>query len=244
MAAIHFTVSPTFPYFPIKPEASIQLDTGITSPPWNAIGYTVLVFYPLVIGLTFLLSLDVSFSCWFFYLFTKVENVGATAFGFRDPGAGQALARIPYVSEQGVGAFVGLALFSLWLARPHLKATLRRAFLNDRTVDDSDEPLSYRTAWVGMLAVGGAADRVRRGTGAVPAGLRAVLRPVFFAGADVHAHPGGGGPAVGAGAVGPVARHADGPGGDAVVLGAGADGLFVPALVRRRLALPGAAGGT
>ena len=154
MAAIHFTLIPTFPYFPIKPEGSIQLDTNITTPPWNAIGYTTLAFYPLVIGLTFLLSLDVSFSCWFFYLFTKVENIGATAFGFRDPGAGPALARIPYISEQGVGAFVGLALFSLWLARPHLRATWRRAFRGDRAVDDADEPLSYRAAYLGLFASG------------------------------------------------------------------------------------------
>ena len=152
MAAIHFTLVPTFPYFPLKPEASLDMGSGLTAPPWNAIGYTTLAFYPLVIGLTFLLSLDVSFSCWFFYLFTKVENVAATAFGFRDPGAGAALARVPYISEQGVGAFVGLALFSLWLARPHLRAAWRRAFRGDRTVDDADEPLSYRAAFLGLFA--------------------------------------------------------------------------------------------
>jgi hypothetical protein len=151
LAAIHFTINPLMPYFPLKPEASLELDTNITTPPWNAMGYTTLAFYPMVIGLTFLLSLDVSFSCWFFYLFTKAESIGATAFGLRDPGAGPALSRIPYVTEQGVGAYVGLALFTLWLARPHLTSAWRRAFGRDRTLDDSNEPLSYRAAFVGLF---------------------------------------------------------------------------------------------
>lgn len=151
MAAIHFTLIPTFPYVPIKPEYSLQLETNITSPPWNAIGYTPLAFYPLVIGLTYLLSLDVSFSCWFFYLFTKLQTVGATAFGFRDPGAGPTLAHMPYIGEQGVGAFLGLALFSLNLARPQLAEAWRKAFRGDNSVDDSAEPLSYRVAYVGLF---------------------------------------------------------------------------------------------
>ncbi len=151
LAAIHFTISPLMPYFPLKPEASLEIDTNITTPPWNAMGYTTLAFYPMVIGLTFLLSLDVSFSCWFFYLFTKAESIGATAFGFRDPGAGAALGRYPYDTQQGGGADVGQALLTVWVARPHLTAAWRRAFRGDRTVDDTDEPLSYRAAFLGLF---------------------------------------------------------------------------------------------
>ena len=152
MAAVHFTMIPTFPYFPLKPEFALQLEQNIKTPPWNAIGYTTMAFYPLVIGLAYLLSLDVSFSCWFFYLFTKIQNVAATAFGFRDPGAGPTLANMPYIAEQGLGAFVGLALYSLWLARPHLADAWRRAFRGARDVDDSDEPMSYRAAYLGLFA--------------------------------------------------------------------------------------------
>ncbi len=123
----------------------------VTAPPWNAVGYTPIAFYPLVVGLTFLLSLDVSFSCWFFYLLTKLENVAATAFGFRDPGAGAAMNRIPYTGEQAVGAFLGIALFSLFFARPHLAAAWRKAWGSAPEVDDSDEPLSYRMAYGGLF---------------------------------------------------------------------------------------------
>ena len=151
MAVIHFTMLPTFPYFPIKPEASLQIEQSIKTPPWNAIGYTTLAFYPLVIGLTYLVSLDVSFSCWFFYLVTKLEAVAATAFGFRDPGAGPALARVPYSNEQGVGAFIGLALFSIFLAWPHLKTAWKKALGDRDAIDDSNEPLSYRAAFIGLI---------------------------------------------------------------------------------------------
>ena len=186
--------------FPIKPEASIQLDTGVTTSPWNAIGYTTMAFYPLVIGLTYLLSLDVSFSCWFFYLFTKMQNVGATAFGFRDPGAGPTLAHMPYIAEQGVGAFVGLALYSLWLARPHLTETHgARHFEAMQTVDDSDEPMSYRAAYLGLFMVRRPCCWSASGSpwACRSMGLAAVLGLAAPAGDHVHAHPGRSGLAVG-----------------------------------------------
>jgi hypothetical protein len=151
IATIHFTMLPGVPYFPIKPEKSLELQQFITTPPWNAIGYTTLSFYPLVIGLTYLLSVEVSFSCWFFYLFTKLEAVFCTMFGFRDPGAGPALAQMPYVTEQGFGAFVGLAVFSLWLARRHISAAWRRAAGRKSEMDDSNEPMSYRAAFAGFV---------------------------------------------------------------------------------------------
>ena len=151
MAAIHFTWLPTMPYLPIKPEPALQIDHYVTQKPWNAIGYTTLSFYPFAIGLSYLLPLDVSFSCWFFYWLTKLENVGAAMFGFRDAGAGAALSRVPYTDEQAAGAWIGLALFSLVLARPHLAAAWRKAFRGDTRVDDTDEPLSYRAAYIGLF---------------------------------------------------------------------------------------------
>ena len=153
MATIHFSMIPTFPLpLHLKPDATLQIDPYVTTSPWNAIGYTTTAFYPLVIGLTYLLSLDVSFSCWFFYLLTKAEAVAATAFGFRDPGTGPTLTHMPYIAEQGVGAFLGLALFSLHLARPHLADAWRKAFRGESGIDDSGEPLSYRTAYLGLIA--------------------------------------------------------------------------------------------
>jgi hypothetical protein len=52
-----------------------------TERPWNAIGWLPISFYPFAIGLGFFIPLDLLFSCWFFYLFWKGQNVAMSAFG-------------------------------------------------------------------------------------------------------------------------------------------------------------------
>ncbi|MDQ2799565.1 MAG: hypothetical protein M3Y13_07985, partial [Armatimonadota bacterium] len=122
----------------------------LPNPPWNSLGYFSFAFYPLAIGLTFLLSTDISFSCWFFYFLCKVELLLATAYGFHDPGAPPAMSRVPYLWEQATGAWLGLALLSLYGARRHLGGALRQA-LTRRGMDDRAEPISYRAAYVGFV---------------------------------------------------------------------------------------------
>ena len=45
----------------------------VATPPLNQLDWFPIAFYPLMIGLTFLLPLEVSFSFWFFFLFYKAE---------------------------------------------------------------------------------------------------------------------------------------------------------------------------
>ena len=149
--SLHFTFFPTMPFFHVKPDDTLNLMPYMTQAPWNSLGYFSLAFYPLAIGLTFLLSTDISFSCWFFYFVCKAELLFATAYGFHDPGAPPAVSRVPYLWEQATGAWLGLALLSLYGARRHLAAALRQA-LTGRGLDDRDEPLSYRAAVVGFAA--------------------------------------------------------------------------------------------
>ena len=172
---VHFTIMPGMPYVALKPEASLQIDTHFTSPPWNSMGYTVLAFYPFVIGLTYLLAQDVSFSCWAFYLGKKAETIIATAFGFRDAGAGPAAQQIPYTNEQSVGAFIGVAIFSLLMARPALKESFRKVFRGDKSVDDSVEPISYRMAYIGIAVSGSMLIAF-----GVAMGLSPLLAVIFF----------------------------------------------------------------
>lgn len=123
-----------------------------TGHPWNQIGYFRLSFHPMIIGITYFLPLDVSFSSWFFYLIVKAENVVSAAFGFRG-GANPATGEIPYTAEQGAGAFLAIALFSLWGARRHLSEVWRTAFglSSSAGISDVEEPLSYRTACYGLI---------------------------------------------------------------------------------------------
>lgn len=147
------TFAPSIPYFRIKPDDSLNLGGFVANVhPWSAVGYLTLAFYPLAIGLVFLLPTDVSFSCWFFYLVGKAELVLSSAAGLNAPGASQAASRMPYILEQGTGAFLGLALLSLWASRRHLQRCWEQAWSGQRLLDDSDEPMSYRAAVFGGLA--------------------------------------------------------------------------------------------
>lgn len=143
---------PSVPYIPLKPDADLNIGQYFTDPPWSAIGYLTLAFYPLVIGIAYFLSLEVSFSCWFFYLFTKFQSVMATALGYRDPQAPPAMKRIPYLPEQGAGAFIGLTLFAAYASRRYLADILRKAFSGAPELRDDNEPMPYRLAVFGFLA--------------------------------------------------------------------------------------------
>ncbi len=138
-----------YPSIPPLPVKAIRYDTMLPGPPWNGMGMLALAFYPFAIGIAFLLTLDVSFSCWFFYLLTKAEVAMATAFGWREPGGLVVLARPPYIMEQGAGAFIGLALFALWTARRPLASAWRSALRGQRR--RPEELISYRLAWSGAL---------------------------------------------------------------------------------------------
>lgn len=145
---------PGVPAIPLKPSTLPNLSEGIVQPPWNALGGSLtLAFYPLVIGLTYFLPTEVSFSAWFFYLFSKGQDVFATAMGWRADGVSQALARVPYHGEQGAGAFLGLALFGFFASRRTLSAILGKALgeAAHRDVPEEDEAIPYRWALAGLV---------------------------------------------------------------------------------------------
>ncbi|HIE26866.1 TPA: hypothetical protein EYP66_06235, partial [Candidatus Poribacteria bacterium] len=135
-------------YFcPMIPEIPVRRRyiTLFTEKPWNAIGSIPISFYPFVIGLGFFIPLDLSFSCWFFFWVWRFENVLASILGLRS------LPGFPYVTEQAAGAYLGLGLIAIWATRLHLKRVLKDLFRSDKVMDDSREPLHYRTAVIGLL---------------------------------------------------------------------------------------------
>lgn len=117
-----------------------------TEKPWNAIGWTPVALFPFAVGLAFFIPLDLSFSCWFFYLFWKGERIIASILGLRNmPG-------FPYVDEQSFGAYLGLFIIAIIATRSHLKRVLLKIFTNTQEVDDSEEPMPYRFAIFGLIA--------------------------------------------------------------------------------------------
>ena len=146
---------PSVPGVPLKiSDFGAQI---FTTKPWNAIGWLPLFFYPWVIGLSFFVPLDLSFSVWFFFLFTKAQRIVGSIGGWK------ALPGFPYYNHQGLGAWLTLGILVLWGSRTHLKGVfskvVSRAESKNRAEtdgqflvrDDSKEPLRYRTALLGIF---------------------------------------------------------------------------------------------
>jgi hypothetical protein len=150
VSALH-RVEPSFPepsMFGPKGQL-IDIGGGLVEHPWNAIGYFRISFHPLIVGITYFLPLDISFSQWFFYLVVKAEIILAAALGFSGS-SNPATAEIPFNGEQGAGAFLAIAVFALWGARRHLQDVFGKAFGDRPNVSDTEEALSYRTAVFGL----------------------------------------------------------------------------------------------
>ncbi len=123
------------------------LDIGqfFTTKPWNSIGWTPLSFYPFMIGLGMFMPLDFLFSCVFFYWFWKFEKVTAVALAYdQDP-------RVPYTENQAFGAYMSFCAYSIYLSRHYLKQVVARIFRRPGSIDDSQEPMTYRGAALGIF---------------------------------------------------------------------------------------------
>ncbi|MBD3183017.1 hypothetical protein GF312_12050, partial [Candidatus Poribacteria bacterium] len=132
---------PSIPSIPIK-----QRNIGylFASEPWNAVGWFPISFYPFVIGLGFLIPVDLSFSCWFFYLFYKGTLVLGRATGL----ARGAIQLHP--NEQMLGAYLGVLVIAAWRYKHYLTDVLITAFRQNKKMDEN-EPMSYRSALIGTV---------------------------------------------------------------------------------------------
>ena len=135
-----------WPIIPRIPVRGVTIHQYFTSKPWNAIGTTRLTPYPFAVGLAFFLPLDLSFSCWFFFVFGKVTNIVGSMMGWKS------MPRFPYFDEQGSGAWIGLFIIALWISREHLRAVFRGLINPTSDRDDSEQPTSYRMAVLGIIS--------------------------------------------------------------------------------------------
>jgi len=118
-----------------------RLDQFFTDKPWNAIGYTSMSFNLAIVGLTYFMPLDLAFSCWFFFWLTRVERIFASVVGWQNL----------RLNERASGAWIGICVMALWASRRHLTAFFKHVFGRTR-MDDSQEPMSYRSAMLLLIA--------------------------------------------------------------------------------------------
>jgi hypothetical protein len=104
-----------YPSLPLIPIKTHNLNQIFTERPWSAMGSAPLRLHPFLIGVGYLLPLDISFSVVVFYVFQKLQHVAGSAMGVRlAPG-------YPFLGEQGAGAILALLMVSLWTGRSHFK---------------------------------------------------------------------------------------------------------------------------
>jgi hypothetical protein len=137
-----------FPNIPGVYLKMYDLQRYFTDRPWNGIGWFPISFYPWVIGLGFLIPLDLLFSCWFFYLFWKAQRVIIFAFGLSSRGG--AYAGYQSMIEQSAGAYIGL-FFIVILANHRHIIRIFKCSLGLEKIDQSNEPMSYRLAFLILI---------------------------------------------------------------------------------------------
>jgi hypothetical protein len=134
----------SFPTFPIiHGQSFLQIGQGFPSLRTN-----VNLF---VIGFAFLTPLDVLMSVWLFHflaiLQVGIQNRLGVSLGPTDMWDGMTV----IIAWEEQGAFLAFVGLSLWMARGHLRDVVRKAWNPRCEVDDSREPMSYRTAVIGFL---------------------------------------------------------------------------------------------
>ena len=140
-------------YHPVIPTIPLKNDFSrfLTDSPWNAVDMLPTNFYPNVIGFSYLLPVDISFSCWFFYLLSKMGMVFGALFGWK---AASPSGIFPFSHYQSAGAFIALIILSLWASKKFLISTFIESFrpknAKIRALDDDATNL-YRFAFIGLV---------------------------------------------------------------------------------------------
>lgn len=137
---------PVVPGLNVKPN---DIGRYLVTKPWNAIGSISISFYPFVIGLAFFIPLGLSFSLWFFFLFWKAQRVLWYLMGFSMQGGSHSGYRS--IIEQSSGAYIALFFVAIWISRRHIALVIRKVFGQESAIDDSDEPMPYKAAALGIV---------------------------------------------------------------------------------------------
>jgi hypothetical protein len=168
--------------YPSLPSASLigyDVHPWFTELPWRDLGWTPISIYPFVIGLGFLLPVDLLLSCWLFHMVWKSQKVIASAMGY-----GPVPSFPNWIDQQTLGAYLGVAVTAIWKGRHYLRRMFRQALGQRGALSEAGEPMSYRAALLGVV-VGGRGGGLRGhrlvllAGGDEAVGRDAVLRPVL-----------------------------------------------------------------
>jgi len=99
-----------------------------------------------MIGLAFFVPLDLSFSCWFFFLARLLFRVFGSATGMDGPGT----TNFPYFEQQASGAWIAWGLTIVWALRGQFRRTWAAAIGARAGEVDPSLARQYRAAYLGL----------------------------------------------------------------------------------------------
>ena len=114
-------------------ELMVNFNTVFTAPPWDAIQKNIFVVSPLLIGVGYLVHLEVSRSIWIFFLLGAAYMLLAVNVGWNmverppEPLDWDA-PPYPFPRDQAMGAMIALAALLLWRSRAGLWGLLKAPF--------------------------------------------------------------------------------------------------------------------
>lgn len=124
-----------------KGTLNFDISSGISDYPWRAIRPMNIDLRPGLIGLGYLISTELSFSIWFFYLFQKLQALVLASAGYRVGG-------MPFPQEQGIGAYLVMGVVLIWKGRDAMRHAWNGLL---RPALSSGDRLPYRWALLGAI---------------------------------------------------------------------------------------------
>lgn len=152
IVALIFALNGLHRIYPVVPNFKLHqnLNQYFTERPFNAMAYTPLYLSFAAIGFFYMLPVQLLFSLWFFFIFTRIQDIMAATMGFRVSTMPLYPTRM-YIGYQVAGAYFALIVYFVYVSIPYLKKVFGRAFAG-KSVDDSNELMPHRVAVWGLLA--------------------------------------------------------------------------------------------
>ena len=139
MNGLH-TFFPNTPHIP----RDFWLNQYLVERPWSALRPFQIVIFWSMVGFSYLLTLEVSFSIWFFFVFYKLQCLLGVMLGFQlTSGPGVQWTGKSFSAAQEAGACLAFVAIALWKMRHHIKNMLQ--------FRPSDEALPHGVTIFGLL---------------------------------------------------------------------------------------------
>ena len=109
---------------------------------------------PMTIAFAYFTKSDVLLSIWLFHLLAILQTGIFNRFGLDFGGADMWSSIAPAIGWQSFGGFIIFVLWGLWMARSHLRDVWHSIGSTDTKPSDTDELLSYRSAFTILILCG------------------------------------------------------------------------------------------